>query len=429
MSVVAVDDVGRVIHPVLCEGQVEGGTLQAVGYATIEEIKLRDGRYLNDRLQTYIIPTALDAPRIDTILVEAPFDDAPHGAKGVGELPMDVGAPAVIAAIHDATGAWIHDLPATPERILAALAGIDPPGPPGSRRVRPGADGDPAAMTYRLTVNGERVGGRRAGDAPAARRPARGPRPDRDEGGLRRGRVRRLHGARRWRGRRQLPRPGLPGRRTVVRTVEGLPAGRPVDPGRPGATLQRAFLETGGAQCGICTPGMLMAAEAFLAAGRSRPTARSARPSPATCAAAPATRRSSTRSRSPRSAAARARADRGTTAMPVEPPGRLPVARWPRRTPSSPAAPHRPVAGGTDLLVQLTGEIGPAPERVIDLWRVEELRGIRVRDGALELGALTTYTRDPPLGRCAPSTRRRWSRRRRRSARPRSRTAARSAAT
>ena len=99
--------------------------------ATIEEIKLLDGRYLNDRLQTYLIPTALDAPRIDTILVEARFVDAPHGAKGVGELPMDVGAPAVVAAIHDATGAWIHDLPATPERIMAALAGIDPPDPPG----------------------------------------------------------------------------------------------------------------------------------------------------------------------------------------------------------------------------------------------------------------------------------------------------------
>jgi CO/xanthine dehydrogenase Mo-binding subunit len=131
LSVVAADDVGRVIHPVLCEGQVEGGTLQAVGYATIEEIKLLDGRYLNDRLQTYLIPTSLDAPRIETILVEAPFADAPHGVKGVGELPMDVGAPAVVAAIHDATGAWIHDLPATPERILAALAGIEPPGPPG----------------------------------------------------------------------------------------------------------------------------------------------------------------------------------------------------------------------------------------------------------------------------------------------------------
>ena len=73
LSVVAADDVGRVIHPVLCEGQVEGGTLQAVGYATIEEIKLLDGRYLNDRLATYIIPTALDAPRLETILVEAPF--------------------------------------------------------------------------------------------------------------------------------------------------------------------------------------------------------------------------------------------------------------------------------------------------------------------------------------------------------------------
>jgi CO/xanthine dehydrogenase Mo-binding subunit len=133
-DVVAADDVGHVIHPVLAEGQVEGGTLQAVGYATIEEIKLRDGRYLNDRLATYVIPTALDAPRITTILVEAPFPGAPHGAKGVGELPMDVGAPAVIAAIADATGAWIGELPASPERILAALSGVAgvAPLPPGA---------------------------------------------------------------------------------------------------------------------------------------------------------------------------------------------------------------------------------------------------------------------------------------------------------
>jgi CO/xanthine dehydrogenase Mo-binding subunit len=122
-EIVAADDVGRVIHPVLAEGQVEGGTLQAVGYATIEEIKLDDGRYLNDRLATYLIPTSLDAPRITSILVEAPFAGAPHGAKGVGELPMDVGAPAVVAAIHDATGVWIDQLPATPERIMAGLAG------------------------------------------------------------------------------------------------------------------------------------------------------------------------------------------------------------------------------------------------------------------------------------------------------------------
>ncbi len=135
-TVTAADDVGRVIHPVLCEGQVEGGTLQAVGYATIEEIKLTDGGYVNDRLATYLIPTALDAPRIHAILVEKPFSGSPHGAKGVGELPMDLGAPAVLDAIHDATGAWITDLPATPERILAALAGIDPPPPPGTSAPR-----------------------------------------------------------------------------------------------------------------------------------------------------------------------------------------------------------------------------------------------------------------------------------------------------
>ena len=152
-DVVAADDVGRVIHPVLAEGQVEGGTLQAIGYATIEEIKLHDGRYLNDRLATYIIPTALDAPRISSILVEAPFAGAPHGAKGVGELPMDVGAPAVVAAIHDATGVWIHDLPASPERILAALGvTAPPPAPAGTDTaveapIQAGTDPRPDAKT------------------------------------------------------------------------------------------------------------------------------------------------------------------------------------------------------------------------------------------------------------------------------------------
>jgi CO/xanthine dehydrogenase Mo-binding subunit len=131
-SVVSADDVGRAIHLILAEGQVEGGSLQAVGYATIEEIKLEDGRYLNDRLATYLIPTALDAPRITAILVENPFSGSPHGAKGVGELPMDVVAPAVVAAIHDATGVWIHELPATPEKILAALQQGQPGGSPAS---------------------------------------------------------------------------------------------------------------------------------------------------------------------------------------------------------------------------------------------------------------------------------------------------------
>ena len=122
LECVAADEIGKVIHPVLAEGQVEGGTLQAIGYATIEEIKLDQGRYLNDRLATYLIPTSLDAPRIRSIFVEKPFSRVPHGAKGVGELPINVAAPAVIAAIHDAIGVWINELPATPERVLEALA-------------------------------------------------------------------------------------------------------------------------------------------------------------------------------------------------------------------------------------------------------------------------------------------------------------------
>ena len=255
-DVVAADDIGTVIHPVLAEGQVEGGTLQAVGYATIEEIKLRDGRYLNDRLATYIIPTALDAPRISTILVEAPFSGAPHGAKGVGELPMDVGAPAVVAAIADATGVWIADLPASPERILAALPGGPPIAP-----LPPGAVRTPAAMT-RVPASRQRRARSRS-TCPGMRRLLDVLRedlgPDRHQGGLRRRRVRRLHG----------PLDGAPVDSCLVPVcqVDGAddPHGRGA--GAPAArraavldTLQQRSCETGGAQCGICTPGMLMAA-------------------------------------------------------------------------------------------------------------------------------------------------------------------------
>jgi len=115
-------DCGKALHPVLAEGQIEGGCLQAVGWATIEEIKMKDGGYQNDRLATYLIPTALDAPSIRTILVENPYSGGPFGAKGIGEVPMDGPAPAIIAAIHDATGVWLDEVPATPEKVLAACA-------------------------------------------------------------------------------------------------------------------------------------------------------------------------------------------------------------------------------------------------------------------------------------------------------------------
>ena len=116
-------DCGKALHPVMAEGQIEGGSLQAVGWATIEEIKMKDGGYQNDRLATYLIPTALDAPRIRTILVENPYSRGPLGAKGIGELPMDGPAPAIVAAIHDATGVWLDEVPATPEKVLTALNG------------------------------------------------------------------------------------------------------------------------------------------------------------------------------------------------------------------------------------------------------------------------------------------------------------------
>jgi CO/xanthine dehydrogenase Mo-binding subunit len=85
-------------------------------------MKMEDGGFVNDRLATYIIPTSLDAPKIKTVLVENPYSGGPFGAKGIGEIPMDGPAPAVMAAIHDATGIWLDELPATPEKLLVALS-------------------------------------------------------------------------------------------------------------------------------------------------------------------------------------------------------------------------------------------------------------------------------------------------------------------
>jgi CO/xanthine dehydrogenase Mo-binding subunit len=120
LSATAVCEVGRALHPTLCAGQIEGGTLQAIGWALTEELKVEGGRYLNDRLATYIIPTALDAPRLTIELLERPWEGGPFGAKGVGELPMDGGAPAVAQAIEHATGIAVAEIPATPERLWAA---------------------------------------------------------------------------------------------------------------------------------------------------------------------------------------------------------------------------------------------------------------------------------------------------------------------
>ncbi len=120
--VTAIVDIGRVINPVTATGQVEGGLTQALGYAVMEKIGTgKNGLYDAARLQTYIIPTALDVPEYDVKFVEYPYSFAPPGAKGLGELPMDGLAPAIANAIEAAIGRRLRQIPLTPEAIFAAL--------------------------------------------------------------------------------------------------------------------------------------------------------------------------------------------------------------------------------------------------------------------------------------------------------------------
>jgi CO/xanthine dehydrogenase Mo-binding subunit len=119
----AVVEIGKAVHPVLAAGQVEGGTLQGFGWACLEEIKSSGGRFLNDRMATYIVPTALDAPPITVEIIELPHPRGPLGAKGLGELPIDGPAPAFAAAVTDALGLFPCELPITPERLLALQDG------------------------------------------------------------------------------------------------------------------------------------------------------------------------------------------------------------------------------------------------------------------------------------------------------------------
>jgi CO/xanthine dehydrogenase Mo-binding subunit len=122
---VSADDVGQAINPALVEGQVEGAIVQAQGYALMEDWKTKDGRVLTDQLSTYLIPTIWDIPeKVETVIVEIPDPNGPWGARGLGELPFLPVAPAIGAAIHDATGVWVNEFPFTPERVLRALGKI-----------------------------------------------------------------------------------------------------------------------------------------------------------------------------------------------------------------------------------------------------------------------------------------------------------------
>jgi CO/xanthine dehydrogenase Mo-binding subunit len=125
VRVVSADDVGQAINPALVQGQVEGAVVQAQGYSVLEDYKAKDGYVLTDQLSTYLIPTIWDIPeKVETVIVEVPDPNGPWGARGLGELPFLTTAPAIAAAIHDATGVWINEFPFTPERVLKALGKI-----------------------------------------------------------------------------------------------------------------------------------------------------------------------------------------------------------------------------------------------------------------------------------------------------------------
>ena len=116
-------DAGRAINPLLLRGQVEGGAVMGQGYALLEQVPLVEGLPARCGLETCAVPTAVDAvPDIRTVVIEEPEEIGPFGARGVGEATMIAVVPAITAAIHAACGVWIDEIPATPERVLAALA-------------------------------------------------------------------------------------------------------------------------------------------------------------------------------------------------------------------------------------------------------------------------------------------------------------------
>lgn len=121
VKIVAAHDVGRAINPMYVEGQIEGGLQMGLGYALTEELQVKEGQILNPTFLDYRIPTALDMPAIETVIVETADPEGPFGAKGVGEMGGTPTAAAIANAVYDAVGIRLNQLPMTPERVLQAL--------------------------------------------------------------------------------------------------------------------------------------------------------------------------------------------------------------------------------------------------------------------------------------------------------------------
>ena len=118
---VAVQEVGKVINPTLATGQIEGGVAQAIGWALYERVVWREGRMANGEMTNYIMPTSMDLPPIRVFFEEQPYAYGPGGAKGIGELPMDGPAPAILNAVAHATGADPRAVPLMPETLMTLM--------------------------------------------------------------------------------------------------------------------------------------------------------------------------------------------------------------------------------------------------------------------------------------------------------------------
>ncbi len=122
VRVVSTNDVGRAVNPQLVQGQIEGGVVQAQGYAIMENLVSVNGVIKNPYLSTYLIPTVWDVPEeVKSVILEYPDPIGPWGARGMAEMPFLTVAPAIAAAVYDATGVWFDSIPMTPDRVVKGL--------------------------------------------------------------------------------------------------------------------------------------------------------------------------------------------------------------------------------------------------------------------------------------------------------------------
>jgi CO/xanthine dehydrogenase Mo-binding subunit len=148
---VQVYDVGRAINPTLVEGQIEGGAVQGLGLGVLESCYpyYPSAEHRGGEFGSYLAPGFEDLPKIDTIIIENPSSDGPYGAKGIGEMANNAQSPAIAAAVFDAVGVWVTELPITPERVLRAL----------EAKAEPVRDGKRVVFDAELSVNAVSQGG------------------------------------------------------------------------------------------------------------------------------------------------------------------------------------------------------------------------------------------------------------------------------